>query len=279
MTADRIVTASELPLLFEMTAARMGQFSIGFVKILGNEDDAVIAGAGTLVTAGRRFGILTADHVLAGLPKQGSVGLVFPDAGPPRLHRQLVQIDATDKVTIGPASYDSSGPDLGLLILAEHDAANLKARRTLYNLATRRDEMLSRPRSIQDGGWFLMGMVHEQTEDLPPERGFTRVKGFHGHCGAGVVSAERTTGEYDYLDFEAKYGAGYEGPQSFQGYSGGGLWQMVYTEREGRFEIKDALLSGVAFYESALVGDLRTIYCHGRRSIYDHALAALSRIA
>src|SRR6267378_2669899 len=73
MTADRIVTASELPLLFEMTAARMGQFSIGFVKILGNEDDAVIAGAGTLVTAGRRFGILTADHVLAGLPKQGSV--------------------------------------------------------------------------------------------------------------------------------------------------------------------------------------------------------------
>jgi hypothetical protein len=84
MTVGRIVTASELPLLFEMTAARIGQFSIGFVKIVGDEDDAVIAGAGTLITAGGRSAILTADHVLAGLPKQGTVGLVFPEAGPPR---------------------------------------------------------------------------------------------------------------------------------------------------------------------------------------------------
>src|ERR1700694_2331964 len=250
MSGGRMVTASELPLLLEMTAARIGQFSVGFVKIVGDEDDAVIAGAGTLVTAGDRAAILTADHVLAGLPKRGAVGLVFPQTGQPQLHRPLLTIDATQKLTVAPASYDSSGPDLGLLILAEHDAANLSARRTFYNLAARREQMLSNQRSIDCGGWFLMGMVHEQTVDLPLERGFTRVKGFHGHCGAGVVSAERVSGIYDYLDFEAKYGPGYQGPDSFQGYSGGGLWQMVYAEREGQFEIRDALLSGVVFFES-----------------------------
>lgn len=122
-----------------------------------------------------------------------------------------------------------------------------------------------------------MGMVHEQTIDLPLERGFTRVKGFHGHCGAGVVSAERVSGIYDYLDFEANYGAGYEGPGSFEGYSGGGLWQMVYAERDGEFEIKDALLSGVVFYQSALTNESRTIYCHGRRSVYEIAFEALGK--
>ena len=87
MNGGRIVTASELPLLFEMTAARIGQFSVGFVKIVGDEDDV----------------------------------------GPPRLHRPLLRIDATRKVTVAAASYDSEGPDLGLLVLADHDAATLRA--------------------------------------------------------------------------------------------------------------------------------------------------------
>src|SRR5437867_752967 len=87
----------------------------------------------TCATSGGSAAILTADHVLADLPKEGAVGLVFPEVGAPRLHRPLLKIDATRKLTVGPASYDSGGPDLGLLILAEHDAANLKARRTFYN--------------------------------------------------------------------------------------------------------------------------------------------------
>ena len=111
----------------------------------------------------------------------------------------------------------------------------------------------------------------EWTSDLPVERGFTRVKAFRGLCGAGVVTSQHTRGDYDYLHFEAKYGGLYEGPQSYEGFSGGGLWQIQFTDQDGQLQISDSLLSGVAFYQSEIVAELRTIYCHGRKSIYENA--------
>jgi hypothetical protein len=139
--------------------------------------------------------------------------------------------------------------------------------------------MLSTPRSIDMGGWFLCGMVGEWTSDLSPKSGFARVKAFHAVAGAGVVVAERINAGFDYLDFEGKYNTAYEGPDCFGGFSGGGLWQVVFGERDGAVNIVDALLSGVIFYQSELGGDTRTIFCHGRRSIYEHAVQALQRSA
>lgn len=125
------------------------------------------------------------------------------------------------------------------------------------------------------GGWFLRGMVGEWTSDLTPEGGFARVKAFNGVTGASQVVAERQHAGFDYIEFEAKYNLAYQGPDSFGGFSGGGLWQVVFEERDGSINIVDVLLSGVSFFQSEKIGDTRTIFCHGRRSIYEYVVDVL----
>ncbi|MDP2604567.1 MAG: hypothetical protein Q8S00_18575 [Deltaproteobacteria bacterium] len=277
----RILTAAELPLVFAAVNDRISDYAIGFVKILptAQPEDATVAGSGTLVTAGGRHTILTAAHVLDALPSNGEIGLILPTRFGPQVHRATLEMNVGRKVTLGPASYDRNGPDLGLILLAQSDISKLPSSKTFYNLDKRREQMLSAPRAIDMGGWFLCGMVGEWTSDLSPECGFARVKAFRGVTGAGVVVAERQCAEFDYLEFEAKYNAAYEGPDSFGGVSGGGLWQVVFEERDGAVNMVDALLSGVVFFQSEIVGDTRTIFCHGRRSIYERVADSLRSAA
>jgi hypothetical protein len=143
---------------------------------------------------------------------------------------------------------------------------------TFYNLDKRRDRMLKGD-SVTEYGWALFGMVHERTIDADTKgTKFTRVKGFCGNVGLGTKPIERAQEQFDYLDFVALYNEKYEGPESYQGTSGGGLWQLEYRDIDGKIDVTEALLSGVAYFESARPADTRTIYCHGRRSIYEHVL-------
>ena len=92
------------------------------------------------------------------------------------------------------------------------------------------------------------------------------------------MTREYQEGEYDFLDFEAKYDAAYEGPNRFAGFSGGGLWHCpVELSEDGSLSAKEIILSGVAFYESGMEDDRRTIRCHGRRSIYGKAIDFVSQ--
>ena len=94
--------------------------------------------------------------------------------------------------------------------------------------------------------------------------------------GGGGVRGEQRRGEFDLLDFEARRNEKYTGPESFEGMSGGGLWQVVPKLLEdGSVEIKETLLSGVAFFYQTLTEKVSTITCHARRSIYERAFAAL----
>jgi hypothetical protein len=89
--------------------------------------------------------------------------------------------------------------------------------------------------------------------------------------GAGVVTREFEVGGFDYLVFEALYNELYEGPDNFEGFSGGSLWQVL-VKHDGTWKITDSLLSAVAFFQSKKKSNkerlIREIICHGSRSIY-----------
>ena len=133
--------------------------------------------------------------------------------------------------------------------------------------------MLERPEAIQNGFWILSGIVSERTSDASPEGGFTKVKIFRGMHGAGSVTKEFDQGDFDYLVFEALYNEFYEGPESYEGMSGGGLWQVVVKPNGDKLVVSEYLLSGVAFYQSGKKQNdegevVREVICHGRRSLY-----------
>lgn len=267
MTTEKM--SPKLRRLLESAHENISDFSIGFVKMLDQpEPDAEIAGSGTLVKVNDVHAILTADHVIEHLPRSGEVGLVCPSRISTRLHRVILQMELVTRVRVARGATPSKGPDLGLLILPREIVATLNAILSFYNLEKRRERMLTDPPGIEDGGWILVGMVHEWTRDVAPEKGYQRVKRFRSLSGGGIVTKEFTEGEFDYLNFQAKYDEAYDGPQSYEGFSGGGLWQ-VFAEDEGdEFRLSEYFLSGVPFHQSEIEGIQRTIECHGRKSIY-----------
>jgi hypothetical protein len=146
---------------------------------------------------------------------------------------------------------------------------------SFYDLPIRRSRVLRDPPPIEQGGWILTGIVSEWTTLEESHYGYRKVAEFKWVSGGGGVRNEQQRGEFDYLDFVARHDENYTGPKSFEGVSGGGLWQVVpELVEDGGVAIKEAVLSGVAFHQT-ITEQLSTIACHGRRSIYERVVAEL----
>ena len=262
----------------EAATIGLADYAVGFVKIMDDRApiDAQLAGSGTLVAIDDTHAILTADHVLRHLPSAGEVGLILPTRFTPQAHNFSLRMEFAEKVSVGRGSVEADGPDLALLVLPPSVVGTIRASKSFYNLPRLQEQALA-PRWPTDVGiWCLCGVAHEWTSDAEPERGYKRVKIFRGMCGSGKVIGEQTRDGWDYINFGAKYGPGYEGPHSFEGCSGGGLWQIVIGKSEtGEAVVTETVLLGVAFYQCAVEDGTRVIRCHGRRSIYGPAVAKI----
>lgn len=263
----------------ENAAIELSDYFVSFVKLeqTSSHEDACLAGSGTLVEIEGTHCILTADHVVDDLPQRGEkVGLVLPTRFQPQLHNFPINMQHVERLRVARGTCESDGPDLGLLILDRSQLGSIKAMKSFYNLSKRRDQILSNPPATDMGVWLLSGMAEEWTTNTTPERGYERVKVFRGMHGEGLVEVEYMRNGYDFLEFKTKYNENYKGPQSYRGYSGGGLWHLLIAKREdGGLEVTDRILSGVAFYESPIEGQIRTIKCNGRRSIYCNAIDSI----
>ena len=266
--------------------ADLTDYSVGFIKASPKDpSEAILAGSGTLISAGGFRAILTAHHVLTNLPDSGSVGLLTPMRFGPRIHRLTIDMDCVQKIPIAKGQIDSQGPDLGLLVLAPADWMRLPSGKIFYNLPKRREVMMNNPPEENRGAWVVCGMVGERTADLSveDEQKYGKGKSFSGICINTVPCGKREDQEFDYRSVQVEHHPGYEGPKSFGGCSGGGLWQLlVHEKQDGSLEIFDSVLAGVAFYESTEDGLRHTIECHGPRSIYEKItdkVGALQKLA
>ncbi len=252
----------------------LGPYVVGFVLVKSGDDgpDALLGGSGTLVSIDGTEGILTAKHVFNSLERNKTVGLILTSSGSALAHHISFNIEYCAYVMLPAEGEPSpSGPDLGFLIPPPDIVSTLRARQSFYNLTKRKDEVLAKQLPLDHGLWVLAGLSRWTSEGFP-ERGFQKVKVFRGAFGEGKVTREYDDGKFDYLIFEALYNELYEGPERFRGFSGGGLWQLLGKEEDGKLLITQRLLSGVAFYESDLLKDgdrvTREITCHGRNSLY-----------
>lgn len=252
-------------------------FSIGLINLDGSGlvQNARLGGSGTLVQIGDSYGILTAYHVLEYLRGDKTIGLILANTIKPFRHRVEVRSDTMSWVKIACPGNESEGPDLAILLLSSVDVVRLKVQKTFYNLP-KREWLLHTPPALDVGIWFLCGFADEATSERQPERGPGRIKVFEGACGDGWVENEYRVGDFDYLDFEVAYGAINGPPQSFGGFSGGGLWQVpMMRTPNGELKAKELLLSGVAFYQNPPTGNRRVIKCHGRDGIYTHTIQSV----
>lgn len=269
------VTVLNLTFDCASAARSIANFSIGLAKLSVHDhaEDATAAGSGTLVVIGKVFGILTAAHVVQNLPDHGELALLRFPGKPGQIQKHTIDLSLSEKLVIASGSNGPTGPDLGFLRLPLVNVQNLQSTNSFLNLGIRSNVELPahEGRAHVDA---VMGVVSEWTEELPPNRPSTRIKGFQLlYCG-GTVTSKYQKDDFDLCTFRPEFEAGIEPPSSYGGVSGGGLWRTYFVP-DGSNCVLENRLVGIAFYEFRNTIGAFNINCHGPRSIYVHAIGKI----
>lgn len=260
---DAQLTDDQVRVVLEDAAAAVEDYVVFLLRVDDPaEGSGRFSGTGSLVTDGKRFFILTAQHVWTDALADG------PAIGVPLISgRGLLQIETSNVVVLPLGSRNSAawGPDLALLQLGAPTIASIKAYRSFYNLENSRVATLDRSKADESRWWVLMGAPGEFLERTT--RGETL-----GALSIGTdISARHDNADFDYLDLHVGPRDGRKLPSDYRGVSGGPVWCVErHLLRQGdRLFLKERpRLHGVAFYQELDATSAGVIRCHAEKSIY-----------
>ena len=212
-------------------------------------------------------------HVARLLNEPCELGLILIEGA----HRLTISSQLIHVVTIAKPRKLGRGPDLAFIRIPWEKALQIKPYKSFYDLTATREEMLSKPPRRDASVWFVCGIPDEFTTDDPGEAGFYRTKSFHGLCGAGGANRVYRRCRYDYVDSVVQYADDKDLPSTFGGISGGGLWQVTYSGAPPKVLPQRYLLAGIPFAQTPIKAGLRSIRCHGWRSIYDKSYKEINK--
>jgi hypothetical protein len=258
--------------LYDSIARTLHSYTVAFVDPGEPERGRMprLIGSGTLVRAGDRRAILTAHHVLRAVPQSDRLCILLEKTPEPHtLDRAGVHFL---KIAYG-SEDESTGPDLGAVLLAEQLGGSIEAKKCFCNLEKWVDSTLQSPHDLDVGIWAMQGFLDERTVlTLDPDgRGSTT--GFYNYTEFCRPQPPFEVGAFDYFDVRVDNPDGR--PTKWGGMSGGGLWQVPLRRDGDGFTPLNWLLSGVAFYQHSEPAD--GIRCHGRRSLYQVARDAIAQ--
>ena len=264
--------------------SRLGQHTVGFLRVPTLSKPPELLGSGVLVAVGSARAILTAHHVVEvidALPEKERLGLLLEKTEQP----QTIDTKGVALLKVGRGK-NGSGPDLGGVILARSIAGSIGAIKNFYNLDKRRDQMLHKPPDLKNGAWVAQGFIAEKTVVTPFPDGRGAGVVFHGDGLFGGPENVEEIGGYDYLDYPVSPLARQTPPplpRSWGGMSGSGLWQIPLRDNGGNLEVENIdydapLLSGILFRQRKVDGEM-WIRCHGRKSVYQRVLDVLMQSA
>ena len=123
---------------------------------------------------------------------------------------------------------------------------------------------------------MVQGFVAERTVvvEYRPD-GSPLWKRFFHMSASGVPQPATIVGNYDYVEMPVIPIRNPDVPTSFEGMSGGGLWQIpLRRNAQGAIDYDRPLLSGVIFYQYDENPE-RHLKCHFRRSVYGPVLDSM----
>jgi hypothetical protein len=233
----------------------------------GNEK-AIHIGAGTFVTIGEIYGILTATHVSDEISAQNRLGLVAAREGD--VHHFEVDRSTLSIIPLASRNSDELGPDVSFIVLSDWEKIEtLKANKLFYNLDKEQEALLTNPPPLDAGIWFACGTPEESVSMELSQAGFDRVISLGGYCGIGGVDKTFENNGYDYYECPIESNPDGKAPSDYKGMSGGSLWQITILRSEEKDLIPShVFLIGVIFYQGIRSSGVRFLRCHGQRSIY-----------
>lgn len=235
--------------------------SVGFI---GGRTERFSQGSGTLIKFGNFKGILTCAHVLDEILREEEVGLLLFTVRPDEIQSMRLTRANLQEHTFfrGGPSWVEQGPDLAFIRLSPDIMANIESRASVINGDRQRAQFNSGEPERYAMASVVFGVVQEFTGATVKSGGLATTP-FRGFLSKGnIVDVNEAHG----LDLFRLQPVPDEAdlPTSYEGTSGGGLWQL-YLRADG--SVIQLRLAGVAFYQKK-IGDELHIIGHGPHSIY-----------
>ena len=263
---------------------RINASTVGIVRLPKHKDNEKppfiergdLGGSGTLVSVGDVRGILTASHVIDGLPPSEEIGLCQP-LGPQHLHNVRLKRDNLRQISLPrrPGLAESEPPDIAFWIIPPSDAGTIAARSIFFNLPKRKTDVLNPDPNLGSGTnpaiWLAAGFANEWTKYPPPQEMAERNERlFQGTTLSGQAEKTPIKSEFDLYSFFVERHSDYDGPKNFKGYSGGGLWRAILKPgTNSDYVVYKILLFGILFHQSTfLENNINTILCNGPNTVY-----------
>jgi hypothetical protein len=146
---------------------------------------------------------------------------------------------------------DGSAFDLGFLGIPEVVARDLEAKGAVFYNLTRKRQFSARDKEhVMAKAYALVGVVAEWADVVPGDvtKGLKKIVG--GLFGAVKSPKAFVEDETDLLDVEIDYSSSPRIPESYEGVSGGALWEL-HVELLGQKVIEvNTKLHGIAFRQS-----------------------------
>jgi len=231
--------------------------------VILNFPEANGIGSGTLVSVGRRFGILTAHHVVKLLKHTDGKFMICLGDTPVSL---TIQKSQYHHVIVGEhdSKFDHLGPDLSFIQIVDPALlSGLKGKKSFHPL----EENVLSPydeEHLKQMVWIASGAPHELTEKSVL-RGRPLTAYALSHMAVQYHSTRQRKG-FDYIRLKTTHGAdGY--PKEYGGVSGGGIWLLGLSEENKE---PQAILQGVVFYHyrPSTKSTESYLVAHGTNSIY-----------
>lgn len=246
-------------------------FSTGLIGVSETNDgeNAELIGSGTLIKFNELFGILTAGHVIGkGLKEKSnnfvSLGLTLVEYA----HRFVIPV--SDLKYIELYKEGGKGSDIGVIIIPEYAVAKIESLKNFWNINKYRNLVLNSMRGSANYAAALAGWPNENTKEIIPESGFHRTISFGGISGLTGIDREWEKGAFDFIEVSVSYDEASDSPLDLRGMSGGGFWKITIEKfSDGTISHKDPFLAGLVFWQGPKIQGLRSIFCHGPKSIYE----------
>ena len=228
------------------------------------------SGSATLVKLNDEFGFLTAAHVVDDIMRSDSptVEVILSS----RLHRVSIEKRFLRIVRFGPTDAELPGPDIAFLGL--HDPmriAALKAIKSFYPLTDQAAEVYEKIPQKFTAYCVVAGMPAEMASETGRRHAADHVWKMTLFFGRTQIIEEIAEGDFSYLRC-AMWAGTNSFPSNYGGVSGGGIWHIPFLmeESNGVTKVSDLKpeLVGVAFYQSGVEDQSRTLIAHSYRGLY-----------
>ena len=137
---------------------------------------------------------------------------------------------------------------------------------------------MSEPIDWKNGLFFFGGVIGEWAKIQNSVGQFSKTLScccLFGYTGVEKYYSERG---FDYLELSVLYQDRNDLPLSFGGVSGSGVWRVqLYRSNDETINYSKPLLLGVAFRQTAIENNLRSIIGHGWRSIYEKVVEVFEK--